>query len=277
MKSFIHIVSLLALVSVLASCRNEEYTPGAESNYYGYNVYFDQPEEIYYSMDPDATEITFTVERDDVPVEDQYVPVILSSVHPEAFDIDDAILFKAGEYKSEVTVYFTDAMALFQEYSFSLAIDENYTQQYLEQTTYPRIDITVIKEDYEPVYRCRYTCGGVTVGLISWTSNQVMRDLEYSEILDKYRFDPWGHGVYVTFSVGDKDNSGLNVLELDADSYTTGELYESGSESENVTATVAGDCTYNDRLRVYTFTFDYGITGASAGVVEDQLQIFSNI
>ena len=32
-----------------------------------------------------------------------------------------------------------------------------------------------------------------------------------------------------------------------------------------------------DKLRVYTFTFDYGISGASAGVYEDQLQIFSNI
>lgn len=265
------------LVSVFASCRNEEYTPGAESNYYGYNVYFDQPEDVYYSMDPDATEITFTVERDDVPVEDQYVPVTLSSVYPEAFDVDDAILFKAGEYKSEVTVYFTDAMKLFQEYAFSLTIDENFTQQYIQQTTYPRIDITVIKEDYEPVYRCRYTCGGVTAGLINWTSNQVMRDLEYSEILDKYRFDPWGHGVYVTFSVGEKNEAGLNVLTLDEKNYVTGEVYKSGSEEEEINVTVSGECTYDQKLRKYVFSFDYSFSGSSVGVYADELQIFSNI
>lgn len=276
MKSYVNIFSLLVLATSFASCNNDEYTPGAESNYYGYNVYFEQPDS-YYSVEPEATEITFKVERDDVPVEDQYVPVKLSSVYPEAFQIDDAILFEAGEYTSEITVYFTEDMELFKEYAFSLTIDENYTQQYIQQTTYPRIDVTVIKEDYEPVYRCRYTCGGVTGGLINWESAQVMRDLEYSEILDMYRFDPWGHGVYVTFSVGEKNDAGLNKLSLNAQSYVTGEVYESGSETEDVTATVAGDCTYNSKLRVYTFTFDYGITGASAGVFEDQLQIFSNI
>ena len=277
MKSYVNIFSLLILVTAFAACNNEEYTPGAESNYYGYNVYFEQPDATYYSMDPDATEITFKVERDDVPVEDQYVPITLSSVYPEAFQVDDAILFEAGEYTAEVTVYFTESMELFKEYAFSLTIDEDYTQQYLQQTTYPRIDVTVIKEDYEPVYRCRYTCGGVTAGLISWTSPQIMRDLEYSEILDKYRFDPWGHGVYVTFSVGAKNEDNLNELTLDVNSYVTGEVYKSGSEEEDVTATVAGDCTYNDKLRVYTFTFDYGISDASAGVYEDQLQIFRNI
>ena len=81
----------------------------------------------------------------------------------------------------------------------------------------------------------------------------------------------------MTFSVGAKNEDNLNELTLDVNSYVTGEVYKSGSEEEDVTATVAGDCTYNDKLRVYTFTFDYGISGASAGVYEDQLQIFSNI
>ena len=81
----------------------------------------------------------------------------------------------------------------------------------------------------------------------------------------------------MTFSVGAKNEDNLNELTLDVNSYVTGEVYKSGSEEEDVTATVAGDCTYNDKLRVYTFTFDYGISDASAGVYEDQLQIFSNI
>ena len=109
------------------SCE-EEWQPGAEANYSGINVYFVQPE-TYYSMDPDAMEITFTVQRDDAPYEDQYVPVTLTSVHPDAFEAPDPVFFAAGELESELTIYFTDAMELFKEYSFSLAIDESYTQQ----------------------------------------------------------------------------------------------------------------------------------------------------
>ena len=67
-------------------------------------------------------------------------------------------------------------------------------RQYLQQTDYPRIDVTVVKEDYEPAYSCRYTCGGVLMQLIDWSSSTRVVDLEYSEILDAYRVDLWGHG-----------------------------------------------------------------------------------
>ena len=255
---------------LLVSCK-EEWQPGAEANYSGVTVYFVQPE-TYYSLDPDAMEITFTVQRDDAPYEDQYVPVTLTAVHPEAFEAPEPIFFGEGELESELTIYFTDDMELFKDYSFSLAIDENYTQQYKEQSDYPRIDVTVIKEDYEPAYRCRYTCGGVYLGLISWSNPQVMVDLEYSEILDAYRVDLWGHGTYVNFSVDEDDN-----LVLDRTTFNTGEEYVNGDETFEVMATVSGDCTWNSSTRMYTFPFNYSFGGNSAGEYDDRLQVFSEL
>lgn len=262
---------LVAAAVSLASCGEDGWQPGKESNYSGINVYFVQPD-AYSSLPIDATGITFSLERDDAPYEDQYVPLTLTSAHPEAFRADEAAFFWAGELTSEVTVSFTDRMEPFKEYSFSLAVDEDYTQQYLEQTSYPRIDVTVVREDFEVVHSCRYTCGGVTLGLINWTSASRVVDLEYSEMSDTYRFDPWGHGNYVRFTVGEAVNR-ISPLTLNAQSYNTGEIYENGSETADVTATVSGDCSYNSRRRTYTFTFTYGFTGQSYGESEDELLI----
>lgn len=265
-----------ALAAVcLSSCKDEEWQPGAESNYSGINVYFVQPE-TYYSLQPDATEITFTVQRDDAPYEDQYVPVTLTSVHPDAFETPEPVFFRAGELEAELTIYFTDRMQLFNEYAFSIAIDENYTQQYMEQTDSPRIDVTVIKEDYAPAYSCRYTCGGVQLGLIEWTSATRMVELEYSEILDAYRVDLWGHGNYVRFSVGE-ESSNVCSLTLDAQTYNTGETYTNGDETYDVMTSVAGECTYNTRSRLYTFPFTYSFNGNAAGTSQDQLLVISEL
>lgn len=262
-----------ALAAVcLSSCKDEEWQPGAESNYSGINVYFVQPE-TYYSLQPDATEITFTVQRDDAPYEDQYVPVTLTSVHPDAFETPEPVFFRAGELEAELTIYFTDRMQLFHEYAFSIAIDENYTQQYMEQTDSPRIDVTVIKEDYENRYLGVYTYGAGGASLIGTSGRNCY--LEYSEILDTYRFDPWDSGVYITFTMGDENESGATILELDAQSYNTGLLYETGDDSFEISATVAGTCTC--RNTVYTFPFDYGYSGASTGTYNDTYQIIREL
>ena len=71
-----------------------------------------------------------------------------------------------------------------------------------------------------------------------------MVDLEYSEILDAYRVDLWGHGTYVNFSV-DEDDS----LVLDKTTFNTGEEYVNGDETYEILATVSGDCTWNSRSR----------------------------
>lgn len=274
---YMRYIPAFLLVSSLIACGKEEYQAGAESNYSGINIYFVQPAETYFSLDPDASEITFEVARDDAPYEDQYVPFSLTCAHPEAFEVPEAIFFAAGEVTSEVSVYFTDRMNLFQEYALSLTIDEDYTQQYLQQTDYPRIDVTVVKEDYEPAYSCRYTCGGVLMQLIDWSSSTRVVDLEYSEILDAYRVDLWGHGNYVRFSVEDEDARGVCPLVLDDDTYDTGETYKNGDETYDVSVELSGDPVFNTRTRVYTFPFTYCYGGNPAGAYDDQLLVISEL
>ena len=157
--NFSRYVLYLGTVSLLAvSCGDGKYTPGDESNYLGVNVYFEETEP-YRSLPLDVYEITFRLERDDAPREDENVPLHFSCAFPEAFDVPEYAFFPRGEMTSEVTVYFTDKIEDFKEYRLSLYVDEAYTQQYIQQTTYPRIDVTIVREDYEVLRTGRYICG----------------------------------------------------------------------------------------------------------------------
>lgn len=271
------ITVVLALAFLFPSCGEKGYAPGDESNYLGVNVYFTETEP-YQSLPLDEHELTFYLERDDAPREDENVPLKFSCAFPEAFDVPEYAFFPRGEMKSEVTVYFTDRMEDFKEYRLSLYVDENYTQQYIEQTTYPRIDLVIIREDYE-VYRTgRYTCGATMMDLIDWgvdasgtdiTAREV--DLEYSRTLDIYRIDPWGHGRYISFTLlEDEEENGIIPLKLDAQTYITGDMYVSPDNKEvEVTAAVSGTPVYNSRSRTYTFPFTYGYSGTTSGDYND--------
>lgn len=281
------IIPLMAAVLLSVSCKKDGYTPGGEQNYSGVNVYFDEtamdPSYPYFSMPLSASELTFTLERDDAPRQDENVPIHWSCAYPEAFDIPESVFFAQGVMSAEVTVYFTGEMEDFKEYRLALYVDEAYTQQYIEQTTYPRIDVTIVREDYELYQTGIYTCGGVMMDLIDWGidaggSDIVSRTvgLEYSETLDAYRIDPWGHGNYIRFSITDEKNeAGLNILSLDAQTYLTGDVYlapgDSGNETEevNITARLAGDATYNMNRREFTFPFTYGYPGQDSGTNND--------
>ena len=185
--NFSRYVLYLGTVSLLAvSCGDGKYTPGDESNYLGVNVYFEETEP-YRSLPLDVYEITFRLERDDAPREDENVPLHFSCAFPEAFDVPEYAFFPRGEMTSEVTVYFTDKIEDFKEYRLSLYVDEAYTQQYIQQTTYPRIDVTIVREDYEVLRTGRYICGAAALDLVDWGEDVISRtvDLEYSRTLDE--------------------------------------------------------------------------------------------
>lgn len=269
---YILYLGMAALLPV--SCNDGKYSPGDESNYLGVNVYFEEAEP-YQSLPLDANEITFILERDDASREDENVPLHFDCAFPDAFEVPESAFFPRGELISEVTVYFTESMQDFKEYRLSLYVDEAYTQQYIEQTTYPRVDVTIVREDYEVQRTGRYTCGGPMMDLIDWgvdgsgepvTSRTV--ELEYSRTLDAYRIDPWGHGKYIGFTLDeDNEKNGIIPLVLDARIYVTGDMYystEDGAEVE-VLATVSGEPTFNSNRRTYTFPFTYGYSGKDAG------------
>ena len=272
-------VLYLGMVSLLAvSCKDGKYTPGDESNYLGVNVYFEETEP-YRSLPLDEHEITFRLERDDAPRADENVPLHFSCAYPEAFDVPEYAFFPRGTMTSEVTIYFTDKIEDFKEYRLSLYVDEAYTQQYIQQTTYPRIDVKIVREDYEVLRTGRYTCGAAAMDLVDWgvdgTGASVISrtvELEYSRTLDAYRIDPWGHGKYIRFTVDeDNEEGGIAPLELDARIYVTGDMYYSTEDEADVEvlATVLGTPTFESRRRTYTFPFTYGYSGRDAGDYND--------
>lgn len=277
MKLYRYALAFAAIPMVFVACKEKEYGVGAESNYLGVNVYFEEAEP-YQSLPLDVTEITFRLERDDAPREDENVPLHFECAFPEAFDVPESAFFPRGVLTSEVTVYFTDSMEDFKEYRLALYVDEAYTQQYIEQSTYPRVDVTIVREDYEVLHTGRYTCGGPMMDLIDWGVDGAgepivsrIVDLEYSRTQDAYRIDPWGHGKYIRFTLNeDGEENGLIPLVLDASVYLTGDKYLTPENEEtDVMATSSGQATFNSRRRTYTFPFTYGYSGRDSGENDD--------
>jgi len=133
---------------------------------------------------------------------------------------------------------------------FSLSSLE-YTQQYAETDVYPRMELNVVKEDYEPY----------ATGLFSseFFEEEWEAVLEYSAILDLYRFSScWMNGYDVTFSW----DGGDNIVVNGGESLPTG-FMDSGYGMVNVTPVNAA---YNASAKTLMFAYEWTVSGGSFGV-----------
>lgn len=227
---------------ILTACSETEYEPGAQMNSDGDNVYFSSDNETNLALGTDATEFTLKVERDNA-AEAQSIPLEVSTLSSEVFTVPATVEFGQGELESTITVQLGESMELFTEYKCTISIAEDYTQQYIEQDTYPRVEVTVLKEDY-----VTYATGIYSNYLFDpW--NQT---LEYSEILDQYRLpDLWSYGSDVVF----KWDGGSSV-QLGYSSFETGVEYQAGAF---ITAEVVQDGTYSAEEKTFTFFYEYTV------------------
>lgn len=124
------------------------------------------------------------------------VPVTLNTGSQGIFSAPANINFAAGDTLTTLTVTVSDKVEMFKNYFLEVVVDQNYTQQYDEDVTAPRAMLTVVKEDYKVVATGSY--------LSWWTEEEEDAELEYSEILDSYRFNKQTSGEFTfEFSVGD--------------------------------------------------------------------------
>lgn len=143
------LIAGMALMSLsFASCSDDDdYTPGAETGKYAVSF---EAQDATVRIPIDATEITFTVTREDGNGE-LTVPLNYTGADKEVFaSLPGSVTFANGEKEKEVAVKLAEDMKVFTSYPFQVSVPEEYTNQYKETDKFPVLKFNVLKEDFEP-------------------------------------------------------------------------------------------------------------------------------
>ena len=266
MKLLNHIffTGILLTSTLLSGCSDEDYTPGEASNASGLNVYFESPVNAEVALGPNDTEFTVTVGRNQTDTA-LSVPLKMSSTCAGLFEVPTQVDFAQGESSKTLTIKVSSDTQLFESYPMTLIIDPAYTQAYTQSSTYPRLELNVVKEDYVP-----YADGKFSDYFMSPDENPVYTDqeMEYSAILDMYRLKAcWGTGTgNIVFAwKGDK-------VELQSSSFATG---INDATYGAVTASLAEDATYDEASKTFTFPLEFLVSAGSFGILYESYTITS--
>lgn len=250
-KNLLLIASCFAIV---ACSDDDKYSPGSPTNTNGDNIYFSADNSAALALGTSDNEFTVVVQRAKT-TGSQTVPLMVATPHDTIFSVPASVEFAEGEGQKAITVTVSNKMVMFKKYALSIAIPEEYTEQYAEQNVFPRYEAMVIKEDYQP-----YATGVYGAGFFgqSWTTV-----LEYSEILDLYRFSNcWVEGYDVTFKWDGSSEVGLSGK------ITTGYVH---STYGMVSATPI-ECSYDAGKKMFSFLYEWTV---SAGTFGEDLDTFT--
>ena len=249
---------LMAVASccLFTACSDDDdYTPGSPANTSGDNVYFSAENKAAPALGVDESEFTVTIERTNTGSA-QSIPLKVATPHDSIFTVPASVDFASGEGEKTITIKTTDKMRMFKSYALSIVISEEYTQQYAETTVYPRIELNVIKEDYKP-----YATGMYNAGFFeeSWEAT-----LEYSEILNQYRFAScWMEGYDVLFAW-----DGAKVVVNGGQKFASGYVHS----SYGMVSVTPGSCSYDASSKIFSFVYEWTV---SAGTFGESLDTFT--
>lgn len=260
-RLFLMLVGAAALTFASCSDDDDDYAPGAATNAEGINVYFDSANKSAQAIGPTDTEFTLTLQRNKADKAIS-VPLSVSEVNADLFTVPQSVDFSAGEQTKNITIKVSDKMEMFTTYLLSIGIDPAFTTPYAQSDVFPRMELSIVKEDYKP-----YATG--TYYSEFWgdeDGNPLETEvvLEYSEILDNYRLAGcWGAGTgSVIFSWDKAENvelaSNSIAVGLNADPY--------GPVTANTTEE---PCTYNAADKSFTFPFEWTVSLGSFGPATD--------
>lgn len=262
-KLFIVLAGVTAFT--FASCSDDDdYAPGAATNPDGLNVYFDATNNSAVSLGPNDTEFTFTVSRNKTD-KAVTVPFSVSEVNAHLFTLPQQVEFAAGESSKNITVKVSDEIEMFIAYSFSIALDPSFTTPYEETEVYPRLELSIVKEDYAPYATGTYSSEfmGDEDGNPMVTDNITM---EYSEILGNYRLkDCWGAGTgSVVFTWDGAQAVELSSVVFKIEDPQYGPISPLGTEEA---------CTYDADSKTFTFPLEWTVSEGSFGEYPDSFTI----
>lgn len=265
-------ISGLALLSVtLFSCSDDDDVTVGEEVGTGMVTFVN---ETNYALELTDTEFNFTVQRADATGELTVPFEIVSKA--DVMSLPSSVTFANGETTKDVTVTLSEAAQPFVDYKLILTIPREFagttylaydTLTNVPYDTYPRMEITVHKEDYK-------LWGVLTYQ--SWYFDDVWQsELYYSEYMDIYRSDIFTDGYPFYMKINDEEHT-LAFVGSDGVQKTDNSIgYDHPSYGAMFTRWVTDyDVEWEDG--VYWFVTQYRVSAGSLGINYDALMIEKN-
>lgn len=257
----IMILSLVLGISMLSSCSDDDnYTAGSKTNTDSLNVYFENISSSTLALTQDS--FTVNVIRNRTKGE---LTVPLTFVSSNGYDEKNNPLFSApssvkfmdGKDTATVTIHCTDSVKIFTSYKVTLSVPDSYTIQYSSNPVgQPRMELTVIKEDYKDYAVGVYTSQFFGDGTTDFSQTAT---LQYSAIKQKYRFTKVIEGQTYTFNVA-SDNS----ISYDWSSVDTGSTYPGyGAIYALPSEDKAYKSYFDSQTNKYYFGFSYKVSAGA--------------
>ncbi|WP_418983962.1 hypothetical protein [Alistipes sp.] len=148
------------------------------------DVYFPADNPASAELAPDDNQFTLSVTRTEF-TQEANVPIHVSTTAPEAFTIPETVHFAAGQEEAELVIG-TEQMKPFVTYQLTITVDEAFADYYTERPYGTAVyTLKLMKSDWAVVDEGVMTC--------PLFKNPWRQSLEYSAILDQYRFpEAWG-------------------------------------------------------------------------------------
>ncbi|MCK3684896.1 hypothetical protein [Maribellus sp. YY47] len=251
---------IIAVVALFAACEDDvERELSPEQNPNSTNVYFSKDNVSNVVLPIESTSFEVIVSRE-VSASEQTVSLSAENVRSDLFTIPESVTFAAGEKQKSITVEVSEEIVLMESYHLAIVIDQEQTKPYTQQDVYPRIELTISKEDFAP-----YADGVYTSDFFgdSWDAT-----LQYSPATDQYRFkDNWVSGYNYIFKVAE-DGTITQVPETTETGYVD-------EDYGMISATAQAGSSFDSATNTYTFAIKWTVSAGSYGVYNDTFEITS--
>lgn len=261
-KIFLMAGAVMSMFMAVSCSDDDNWSAGNPTNADSLNVYIASDNNVVLPVDGNTFEVTFARNNTNGELT---IPVNFSTGTPEIFtDIPTSVTFANGASEATVSFSCISDLVMFKTYRATIVIDEQYTTQYADQATnMPRAELKIVKEDYKTAKKGTY--------LSWWTEVAEPAELQYSEILDSYRFASQTSGEFTfAFSLGDTDENGVQPI------YYSDSFIASGSATSAEWAhptygvmTMKGSTKklsyYDPATKTYWFDINFTVSAGSFG------------
>ena len=261
-------LSLVALVVV--SCHDRDYV---EPEYSSTKVYFSEDNESSKVVGLTEDTVYVTLVRSGNTANALQVPVKLGGTQG-IFSGASTVTFKENEAEAEYAIAISDKMVPFTNYKVQVTVDETYTAPYTYEDgdLVPMIDLTILREDYVPFAEGVYVTEFFEA---SWEDV-----LEYSPMLDQYRFSEWIAGYPLTFKWDRSTETNPDQVLVMSDKYTTGYSHPTYGMVSAVTTDKDSEFLflkggYTDGSDVFYFGFKWTVSAGTFGIYPDYFIVAS--
>ncbi|MBP9586711.1 MAG: hypothetical protein KBE55_07450, partial [Bacteroides sp.] len=225
------------------------------------NVYF-SPKNIaspVLAIDQQSFDVTVCREKTD---KELTVELKATGIYKELFQVPTSVTFKVGESEKIITITASD-IELMTKYPLTIEVEGSQTKPYIKQEVYPRIELSIIKEDFAPFATGEYTCEFFDD---SWAAT-----LEYSPATDIYRFkDCWEVGYNVTFKWDKKSTiKMIGSVSGDFTVIVTGYVHS----KYGMTSAYYAKPSYDEATKTFKFPITWRVSAGSFGEAFDYFKI----